>query len=128
MIKGSKVVIVGSGGIGSAAGLMLRELGDWGLDIYLGDARIEAAHAAAKWITKGSSKSGLVKPFQMPEEGSKINARMLSCKVRSTPKHFSRVALFRDFIPMQARRALKNNRARRCRRCPRSSWLAPGAG
>jgi len=65
-----KVVIAGAGGIGSAVGLLLRELGDFPVDVYIGDMNPQQAENAAEWIAHDSSISGLVVPFTLPEQGS----------------------------------------------------------
>jgi saccharopine dehydrogenase-like NADP-dependent oxidoreductase len=65
-----RILIAGSGGIGSAAGLLLRELGDATYDLYLGDIRLEAAQQAAAWIQEGSSRPGKIVPFAMPASGT----------------------------------------------------------
>ncbi len=65
-----KIIIAGAGGIGSASGLMLRELGDFSSDLYIGDLDVEASKGAAEWISKNSDKDGLVEPFKMPRDGT----------------------------------------------------------
>lgn len=65
-----KVVIAGAGGIGSAAALILREWGDFGVDVYLGDARLSAAENAAEWINGDSRKVGKIEPFTVPLVGT----------------------------------------------------------
>ena len=61
-----KVIIAGSGGIGQAAGLLLRELADFSVDIYLGDRYEKVSQAAAVWIKNDSNQNGEVSPFVMP--------------------------------------------------------------
>ncbi|MFL6260095.1 MAG: saccharopine dehydrogenase C-terminal domain-containing protein [Thermoanaerobaculia bacterium] len=70
MSKKHQVVIAGAGGMGSAVGLLLRELGDFEVDLFLGDADGERAIAAAAWIREGSLKPGEVHPFHLPLEGT----------------------------------------------------------
>jgi glycine/D-amino acid oxidase-like deaminating enzyme len=70
MRKRHKVVIAGAGGMGSAAGLLLRELGDFDVDLYLGDANEGKAKTAAAWIREGSERSGEVFSFLLPTTGS----------------------------------------------------------
>jgi saccharopine dehydrogenase-like NADP-dependent oxidoreductase len=65
-----RVVIAGSGGIGRAVALMLRELGDLEVDIVLGDADAAQAESAAAFISDGSSVRGAVETIQMPFEGT----------------------------------------------------------
>ncbi|HEX3552042.1 MAG TPA: saccharopine dehydrogenase C-terminal domain-containing protein [Thermoanaerobaculia bacterium] len=65
-----QVVIAGAGGMGSATGLLLRELGDFEVDLFLGDASLERANAAAAWIREGSAKPGEVHAFHLPAAGT----------------------------------------------------------
>lgn len=64
------ILIAGAGGIGRAAGLLLREHGDFDCDIYIGDIYLDAAKEAANWILEGSNIKGEVIPFLMPAKGS----------------------------------------------------------
>jgi saccharopine dehydrogenase-like NADP-dependent oxidoreductase len=70
MSKKYQVVIAGAGGMGSAVGLLLRELGDFDVDLFVGDADPERARAAAAWIREGSLEPGEVHPFHLPLEGT----------------------------------------------------------
>ncbi|HSU83663.1 MAG TPA: saccharopine dehydrogenase, partial [Thermoanaerobaculia bacterium] len=70
MSKKHQVVIAGAGGMGSAVGLLLRELGDFEVDLFLGDADADKARGAATWIREGSLKPGEVHPFHLPLEGT----------------------------------------------------------
>jgi saccharopine dehydrogenase-like NADP-dependent oxidoreductase len=70
MSKKHQVVIAGAGGMGSAAGLLLRELGDFEVDLYVGDADAERARSAAAWIREGSLKPGEVHAFHLPVAGT----------------------------------------------------------
>jgi len=63
-----KVIITGAGVIGRAVALILRELGNLNLDIYIGDIKKERTIEVADWITKGSSRKGLVEPFVMSDD------------------------------------------------------------
>ncbi len=63
-----KIIIAGSGRIGSALGLILRELNPEPLDLFIGDADAGIARATADWITGGSSAKGSVEPFTMHTE------------------------------------------------------------
>ena len=65
-----QIVIAGAGGMGSATGLLLRELGDFAVDIAVGDADPEKAAAAAAWIREGSAQPGTVHAFHLPAEGT----------------------------------------------------------
>ncbi|HEX4959202.1 MAG TPA: saccharopine dehydrogenase C-terminal domain-containing protein [Thermoanaerobaculia bacterium] len=70
MSKKHQVLIAGAGGMGTAAGLLLRELGDFEVDLFLGDASLERANDAAAWIREGSDRPGEVHAFLLPEEGT----------------------------------------------------------
>ena len=70
MSKIHQVVIAGAGGMGSATGLLLRELGDFEVDVLIGDAEAEKAQAAAAWIREGSTKPGEVIAFPLPLDGT----------------------------------------------------------
>jgi saccharopine dehydrogenase-like NADP-dependent oxidoreductase len=70
MSQKHQVVIAGAGGMGSAVGLLLRELGDFEVDLFLGDADAGKARTAAAWIREGSLKPGEVHPFHLPAEGT----------------------------------------------------------
>jgi len=69
MTEHYKIIIAGSGGIGWAAGLVLRELGDFTCDLFLGDMDLEKARREADRIARGSDRSGRVEPFLLPEGG-----------------------------------------------------------
>src|SRR4029079_13811382 len=77
MSKKHQVVIAGAGGMGSATGLLLRELGDFEVDLYLGAASLERANAAAAWIREGSTRPGEVKAFHLPAEGTSAELEAL---------------------------------------------------
>ena len=64
------IAIAGAGGIGRAAGLVLKEWGDFVNDIYIGDANTKTAKEAADWIKEGSYKNGAVEAFSIPMEGT----------------------------------------------------------
>ncbi len=67
---GNRVFIAGSGGIGRAVGLLLRELGDLNVDLVLGDVTPEQATSAATFITADSSTQGAVETISMPRSGT----------------------------------------------------------
>jgi len=56
--------------MGSATGLLLKELGDFAVDLLLGDAHEERAQSAARWIQEGSDRPGSVAAFHLPPEGT----------------------------------------------------------
>lgn len=64
------IVIAGSGGMGSAVALLLRELGDFEVDLFLGDVDLERAAQTANWVREGSTQPGEVHAFQMSGNGS----------------------------------------------------------
>ncbi|MES1244038.1 MAG: saccharopine dehydrogenase C-terminal domain-containing protein [Acidobacteriota bacterium] len=70
MTERYRIVIAGSGGMGQATGLLLRELGDFDVDLFLGDADGAKAKEAAEWICHDSTRTGAVEAFRMPLEGS----------------------------------------------------------
>ncbi len=67
---GKRVFIAGSGGIGRAVGLLLRELGDLDVDLILGDATPEQANSAASFIAGDSSANGSIETIGMPFSGT----------------------------------------------------------
>jgi saccharopine dehydrogenase-like NADP-dependent oxidoreductase len=75
------IVIAGSGGMGSAVALLLRELGDFEVDLFLGDCDAERAHQTANWVREGSSQPGEVRSFLMPEAG--INTELEEALAKS---------------------------------------------
>ncbi len=70
MGKRHRVVIAGAGGMGSAVGLLLREMGDFECDLWVGDADEARAAAAAAWMREGSTRPGEVHAFLLPAAGS----------------------------------------------------------
>ena len=62
-----RVIIAGAGGIGRAVGLLLRELGDFKVDIALGDKYEKVAKEACAWIQGDSKAEGKVSYFVMPD-------------------------------------------------------------
>jgi saccharopine dehydrogenase-like NADP-dependent oxidoreductase len=69
-MKKYQVVIAGAGGMGRAVGLLLREIGDFQVDLFVGDADPARAEEAAEWIRGGSLKPGEVHAFHLPAEGT----------------------------------------------------------
>jgi saccharopine dehydrogenase-like NADP-dependent oxidoreductase len=70
MSKKHQIVIAGAGGMGSAVGLLLREVGDFDVDLYIGDADAARARTAAAWIREGSTQPGEVRDFHLPAAGT----------------------------------------------------------
>jgi saccharopine dehydrogenase-like NADP-dependent oxidoreductase len=64
-----RVLIAGAGGMGSAVGLLLRELGTFDVDLFVGDSDLGRAEAAAAWIREGSRRPGEVRAFHLPAAG-----------------------------------------------------------
>lgn len=63
------IFIAGSGGIGEAAALLLREWSDDGLAIILGDISEGSLAKAKDFVTSGSSRTTAVETVLMPREG-----------------------------------------------------------
>jgi saccharopine dehydrogenase-like NADP-dependent oxidoreductase len=59
------VFIAGSGGIGSAVGLLLRHFWDRDVDLILGDINEQSTVAAKQWILKGGPANGRISTCQM---------------------------------------------------------------
>jgi saccharopine dehydrogenase-like NADP-dependent oxidoreductase len=70
MTERYRIVIAGTGGMGQATGLLLRELGDFDVDLFLGDAEVAKAREASEWICRDSSQTGAVEPFHLPLDGT----------------------------------------------------------
>ena len=65
-----RVLVAGSGGIGRAVALMLRELGELDVDVILADAIAEQAESAAAFVSDGATAGGSVEPLVLPWEGT----------------------------------------------------------
>src|SRR5258707_9066871 len=70
MSKKHQIVIAGAGGMGSATGLLLRELGDFEVDLFIGDSSLERTQETAAWIREGSNRQGKVHAFHLPAAGT----------------------------------------------------------
>lgn len=78
-MKEFSIVIAGAGGIGRAAGLLLREIGDLRAHLYVGDRDQLIAKSAVEWIRKNSAKTTEIDYFVMPEkDGNALFHRILS--------------------------------------------------
>jgi saccharopine dehydrogenase-like NADP-dependent oxidoreductase len=64
-----KIVIAGAGRMGRATGLLLKELADFEVDLFLGDSLPDGAREAAEWIQTGSQRPGEVAAFHLPADG-----------------------------------------------------------
>ena len=84
-----QIVIVGAGGIGRAAGLILAESNQLNTQVYIGDLYEETAKDAAQWIEEGCGQKGAAIPFAMPREG--VNEEML--------RVFKKCAVVLDCLP-----------------------------
>ena len=65
-----KIFIAGSGGIGEAAALLLREWCDFDLELFLGDVNESSLTRAREFVVGGSQKSGNVTTVLMSKDGS----------------------------------------------------------
>ena len=59
------VFIAGSGGIGSAVGLLLRQFWSREVNLILGDIDLSAAENACAWIQEGGAAEGFIKAADM---------------------------------------------------------------
>jgi saccharopine dehydrogenase-like NADP-dependent oxidoreductase len=69
-----KIYVAGSGGIGEAAALLLREWSEFEVEIILGDVSEENLRKAKDFVTRGSEKTTKVETVLMAADG--INDRM----------------------------------------------------
>ncbi|HMS08591.1 MAG TPA: saccharopine dehydrogenase C-terminal domain-containing protein [Pyrinomonadaceae bacterium] len=69
------IFIAGSGGIGEAAALLLREWSDEGLTIILGDISEGSLAKAKDFVISGSSRTRAVETVLMPREGASDEMR-----------------------------------------------------
>lgn len=63
------IFIAGSGGIGEAAALLIREWSEFEVSLILGDVIEENLKRAEAFVTSNSSKSGKIETVLMPSEG-----------------------------------------------------------
>src|SRR6202163_2203783 len=71
MSKKHQIVIAGAGGMGSATGLLLRELGeDFEVDLFVGDSWLERSKTSAEWISGGTTRQGKVHSYRLPAAGT----------------------------------------------------------
>ncbi|MBC7899171.1 MAG: saccharopine dehydrogenase NADP-binding domain-containing protein [Saprospiraceae bacterium] len=63
------IFVAGSGGIGEAVALLLREWSDFETTIYLGDVSETNLYKAIEFVTANSSKATLVEKILMPSDG-----------------------------------------------------------
>ncbi len=65
-----KIFIAGSGGIGEAAALLLREWSDTETEIFLGDVSEENLNKAKEFVTQNSDKTSTVETVLMATDGA----------------------------------------------------------
>ncbi|MCU1288579.1 MAG: lysDH [Acidobacteria bacterium] len=78
-----KIFVAGSGGIGEAAALLLREWSKFEVEIFLGDVSEDNLRKAKDFVTANSQKSSRVETVLMAKEGSSetMNAAFEECDV-----------------------------------------------
>lgn len=78
-----KIFISGSGGIGEAAALLLREWAEFETEIYLGDISEESLQKAKEFVLQNSDKTSKVETVLMARDGSNeaMNAAFENCDV-----------------------------------------------
>ncbi len=64
-----KIFIAGSGGIGEAAALLLREWSEFEIELCLGDVSEENLESARRFVVEGSEKSSTVETVLMERDG-----------------------------------------------------------
>lgn len=65
-----KIFIAGSGGIGEAAALLIREWAEFETEIYLGDVSEENLHEAKDFVLQNSQKTSKVESVLMTRDGT----------------------------------------------------------
>ncbi len=65
-----KIFIAGSGGIGEAAAILLREWSSFEIDIFLGDISEENLKQAKEFVTQNSQKTSQVETVLMSKDGT----------------------------------------------------------
>ncbi|MDQ3323618.1 MAG: saccharopine dehydrogenase NADP-binding domain-containing protein [Acidobacteriota bacterium] len=78
-----KIFIAGSGGIGEAAALLLREWSETETEIFLGDVNVENLQKAREFVVKNSAKTSNVETVLMAKEGisDSMKAAFETCDV-----------------------------------------------
>ncbi len=79
----NKIFIAGSGGIGEAAALLLREWSENETEIFLGDISEESLNKAKNFVTENSAKTSKVETILMSKDGANEAMRnaFQSCQV-----------------------------------------------
>jgi len=78
-----KIFIAGSGGIGEAAALLLREWADFEIELYLGDIAEENLQKAKRFVTENSVKTSKVETVLMVSDSAsdEMKAAFEACDV-----------------------------------------------
>jgi saccharopine dehydrogenase-like NADP-dependent oxidoreductase len=77
-----KIFIAGSGGIGEAAALLLREWSEFKVEIFLGDIKEESLRKAKDFVAQNSLKFSKIHTVLMTDEtNEEMNAAFESCDV-----------------------------------------------
>lgn len=78
-----KIFIAGSGGIGEAAALLLREWADFEMEIVLGDVSEDSLRKAKNFVLKNSQKTSKVETVLMTKDGANetMNRAFEECDV-----------------------------------------------
>lgn len=76
-----KIFIAGSGGIGEAAALLLREWCEFETEIYLGDISEESLAKAKNFVTENSFKTSKVETVLMNDESEAMKSAFKMCDV-----------------------------------------------
>lgn len=99
-----QVLIAGAGGVGRAAGLLLREIGEDPPHLFVGDIHPEQAREAAHWIQDRSAIPGKVQPFYLSQDEEESDFRraleaadlLLDCLPGSEAPRMARLARKHD--------------------------------
>ena len=75
-----KIFIAGAGGIGQAAGLLLREWTDFQTDLYIGDINENNLRQTKEILTAKSEKTGAVETINMADENA-LQTALQTCEI-----------------------------------------------
>lgn len=75
-----KIFIAGAGGIGQAAGLLLREWADFETDLYIGDINENNLRQTKEILTAKSERNGAVETINMADKTA-LQAALQNCEV-----------------------------------------------
>ena len=78
-----KIFIAGSGGIGKAVAILLREWSEFETEIFLGDVSADALEESAEYVLRNSTKTSNVRQVLMPFDGinDAMKAAFEQCEV-----------------------------------------------